>query len=123
MQKLHAIIFILSAVLINVVGQIFIKKGLNSMTNLNFSGNLFSTYINIFLSPNVMIGLCTYFISVLLWLYALSIVDLSYAFPFLALSYIMVIIGSWLFLGESISAVRLIGVLVICIGVSIVAVS
>jgi len=123
MQKIQAIIYILSAVVINVVGQIFIKKALNSMPSLNFSGNLFSTYVTIFLSPYVMIGLFTYFISVLLWLYVLSIVDLSYAFPFLALSYIMIILGSWVFLGESISAIRLIGVLVICIGVFVVAIS
>ena len=123
MQKIQAISFIVSAVVINVVGQIFIKKGINSITSLNFSGNLLFTYINIFSSPYVMIGLSTYFISVLLWLYVLSIVDLSYAFPFLALSYIMVIVGSWVFLGESISAIRLIGVLVICIGVFVVAIS
>jgi len=121
MQKMQAIAVIVSAVVIGVVGQLFIKKALNSMDELDISRNALHAYITIFSSAYVMCGLFIYGISMLLWLYGLTKVDLSYAYPFLALSYILVIAGSWYFLGESISILRFIGVMIICIGVFVVA--
>jgi multidrug transporter EmrE-like cation transporter len=121
MPKLQAVVAIVIAIVIGVVGQIFIKKALNSMTGLDFSGNALSTYMRIFSSPYVIIGVVTYVLSILFWVYGLTKVDLSYAYPFLAISYILVIIGSWYFLGETITALRIIGVSIICFGVIIVA--
>jgi drug/metabolite transporter (DMT)-like permease len=112
--------FIIIAVTIGVTGQILIKKGLNQLGILNFSANIVSTYLKIFYSPYVIFGILTYIFSIFLWLYALSRVDLSFAYPFLALSYALVISCSWLFLGEAIPLLRLIGVLVICFGVFLV---
>jgi drug/metabolite transporter (DMT)-like permease len=73
-----------------------------------------------FLSPYVLVGTFIYFLGVFFWLYALVKVDLSFAYPFSALSYGLVLLLSWLFLGENIPSLRLIGVLVICLGVIIV---
>ncbi len=121
MNKLPAVAAIVVAVAIAVVGQLVIKKALNSMTNIDFSTGAVSTYLRMFSSPYVMIGMATCVLSILFWLYGLSKVDLSYAYPFLALSYVLAIVGSWYFLGESISGMRLIGVFIICAGVLIVA--
>ncbi len=52
--------------------------------------------------------------------YTLMKVDLSFAYPFVALSYVIIIITAWLFLGENISLLRLVGVLVICLGVFLI---
>jgi drug/metabolite transporter (DMT)-like permease len=59
--------------------------------------------------------------SLLIWFYVLTKVDLSIAYPFLALSYVLVLLFSWLILGESISALRIVGVSVISCGVILVA--
>lgn len=121
MQKIEAVIAIIIAIIVGVGGQILIKNALNSIEKLDFSTGAASTYIRIFSEPYVMIGAATYIISIFFWIYGLSKVDLSYAYPFLALSYVLILVGSWYFLGESISMLRIIGVLIICAGVLIVA--
>lgn len=113
--------FILVAVSLTVVGQMFIKLGLNSLGNVDFSKGIFSSYITIFCSPHVLLGAFLYSSATLLWLYALSKVDLSFAYPFLALSYVLVILASCLLLGEHIPLFRWVGAFVICLGVLLVA--
>jgi drug/metabolite transporter (DMT)-like permease len=120
MRHPTAIIFILIAVTINVMGQLIIKMGLNRMGALDFSAGVVNAYQRMLLSPYVLLGSLTYAISILFWLYALSKVDLSYAFPFLALSYVLILVVSWLFLGEQVTLLRIAGVLVICLGVFLV---
>jgi drug/metabolite transporter (DMT)-like permease len=117
---MHPNFFILLAVTIGVAGQLLIKLGLNSLGKIDFSHSLIGAYAKMFCSPFVFGGIFTYVISIFLWLYALTKVDLSFAYPFLASSYVMVLIASWFFLGESIGIIRWIGVAVICIGVFLV---
>jgi drug/metabolite transporter (DMT)-like permease len=103
-----------------VVGQLMVKKGLNLLGAIDFSQGKMYSYFKIFASPFVILGSLSYAISIFFWLYALTRVDLSFAYPFLALSYVLIILASWLFLDESIPATRWIGILVICLGVFLV---
>ena len=65
----------------------------------------------------VILGLGITVSGTFFWLVALSRVDLSYAYPFASLNYIFVLLCSWWILGERPSPVRVIGVVVICLGV------
>lgn len=116
---MNPVLSIIIAVVIGIVGQILIKKGLNSIENLDFSGQLIRSYIKVFSSPLNIAGVLIYFSSALFWLYGLSKVNLSYAYPFLALSYVLILLTSWIFLGEDIPTLRWIGVMVICFGIFI----
>ena len=111
---------ILVAVFLGVLGQLMVKIGLNSLVGLDFSQGLMRTYAKIFVSPHVIFGTLSYTSSVFFWLYALSKVDLSYAYPFLALSYGLILGISWLLLGEQVPVLRWFGVGVICAGVFLV---
>ncbi len=112
--------FIIIAVTLSVAGQLFVKKGINLVGNLEFSSGLFATYLKLFISPYVILGVLIYFSSVFFWLYALTKVDLSYAVPFLALTYVLIIIASWMFLGETIPFIRWVGVMIICLGLYLI---
>jgi drug/metabolite transporter (DMT)-like permease len=68
----------------------------------------------------VVIGLLFYVISSLFWLAALSRVELSFAYPFVSLSYIGMLFASWFFFQENLSALRLIGTITIILGVLII---
>ena len=114
------ILGILVSVLMGSIGQIFIKKGLNNLGGLDFSIGLIGSYMRIFLSPLIIFGIVIYFFGVFFWLYGLSKVELSYAFPFVSLSYILVFIFSWFLLGENITPLRWIGLATICFGVFLV---
>jgi drug/metabolite transporter (DMT)-like permease len=111
---------ILAAVALAVTGQVLVKQGMNALGAVQFSAGLLSAYGRIFTSPLVLAGTVSYTVSILFWIYALSRVDLSFAYPFLALSYVLVIIASWLLLGERIPPLRWIGLAVICAGILIV---
>ena len=113
-------IFILLSVTMGVVGQLFIKRGLNSLGSVDYASGLIGAYIRIFLTPYVVAGLSIYFLGVFFWLYALSKVDLSFAYPFVSLSYVLVLLISWVILGEHITGLRWAGVGLICAGVFIV---
>ena len=120
MKDIPAIFYILLSVFIVVLGQLLIKKGLNRLGIVSFSSNVIRTYLRIFLSPYVISGIVTYILSMFLWLYSLTKVDLSFAYPFLALSYALILVFSRIFLHERISPLRIIGVFVICLGVLVV---
>ena len=113
MKDIPAIFYILLSVFIVVLGQLLIKKGLNRLGIVSFSSNVIRTYLRIFLSPYVIAGIVTYILSMFLWLYSLTKVDLSFAYPFLALSYTLILVFSRIFLHERISPLRIIGVFVI----------
>ena len=117
---MFALLSIITSVVPGVVGQLFIKQGLRSLGGLNFSTGLISSYLKIFCSPFILVGLSIYFLGVFFWLYALSKVELSFAYPFVSLSYVLVLFFSWMFLGEQISLIRWAGVVSICLGVVLI---
>ena len=57
------------------------------------------------------------------WLVALSRVELSYAYPFASLSYVLMLAASWFLFRENITAVRLLGTVVVGIGVFLISTS
>jgi drug/metabolite transporter (DMT)-like permease len=68
----------------------------------------------------VVAGLAIYLGGTVFWLTALSRVDLSYAYPFASLSYVVMLIASWALFKENITPLRLVGTLVACAGVFLI---
>jgi drug/metabolite transporter (DMT)-like permease len=68
----------------------------------------------------VVTGLTIYLGGTVFWLTALSRVDLSYAYPFASLSYVVMLIASWALFKENITPLRLVGTLVACAGVFLI---
>ena len=107
---------------IGVVGQLILKTAMTRVGPLGLrQGQAGGTVAAIGLNPLVWAGLGLYGFSLLFWLVGLSHVELGYAFPFFSLSYVLILASSWALLGESIGWMRLLGVVCICLGVTIVA--
>jgi undecaprenyl phosphate-alpha-L-ara4N flippase subunit ArnF len=70
----------------------------------------------------VMAGLVCYAISLLFWMSAIARLELSYAYPMLSLSYVLVYItaANWPLLNESFSLGRSLGILIVIAGVVLV---
>jgi len=116
-----ALIYILVAVLASAVGQLVLKKGMASMGVLTLDpGQLGSILARIVANPYVLLGLAIYACGTLFWLVALSRVDLSYAYPFVSLSYVVMLVASWLLLNEQISLLRIAGSAVVILGVLLI---
>ena len=71
--------------------------------------------------PEVLLGLGLYAIGAASWLLVLSRAQLSYAYPLLGSIHILIVVGSAVFLGESVSLVRYVGATLIALGIWLVA--
>jgi uncharacterized membrane protein len=111
---------IVLTVILSVVAQICVKSGINHLGSIDFDTGVLSAYARVFFTPLVLVGTLVYVVSILLWLYSLSKVDLSFAYPFAALSHVLIALASWLLLGEQVPLQRWIGILVICVGLVVV---
>ncbi|MBI4301570.1 MAG: EamA family transporter [Chloroflexi bacterium] len=114
-------LLLLVAVTFSVTGELLLKHGMNVVGELSFHSEVFfPTLRRAFSNPYVLVGFASIFTGSIFWLSVISRVALSYAYPMLSVSYILVVLASWLLLGEQITANRILGVLIICAGVYVV---
>jgi len=66
-------------------------------------------------------GILALIVSLGSWLYALRFVPLNVAYNLAGLLHALVPIGCWLFLGEKISLVRVVGIFCVMVGVYVIA--
>ena len=104
-----------------VMGQTAIKFGVNQPTNAGAAGGVLALVTTILTSPLILIGIGFYGLGALAWIAVLARMDLSYAYPFLALNFVLIVIVSQLFLDETVPLARWIGVAIICIGIIVIA--
>lgn len=115
------IIPILLSTILGVAGQLLLKQGMTQMGTLQLSFVAVPSILwRMATSPYVIGGLMVYVSGTFFWLIVLNRVQLSYAYPFASLSYVLITLSSWLLLQEDIRPLRWIGMLVICTGVFLV---
>jgi len=117
-----SILLILFSISIAVAGQILLKVGINriGIVNLNNLDTLKQLFSGVIKSPLVISGLFLYVISAAIWLVVLSAVDLSFAYPFIGFTYVMVLVLSKFILKEDVNPIRWAGALIITIGVIVI---
>ncbi|MBA7509060.1 4-amino-4-deoxy-L-arabinose-phosphoundecaprenol flippase subunit ArnE [subsurface metagenome] len=117
-----SILLILFSISIAVAGQILLKIGVNRIGIVDFGDleALKQLFFGVIKSPLVISGLFLYVISAAIWLVVLSAVDLSFAYPFIGLTYVMVLILSRFILKEDVNLIRWAGALIITIGVIVI---
>ncbi|EJN08313.1 EamA family transporter [Herbaspirillum sp. YR522] len=110
--------FIFVGICLNAVAQLLLKAGTNAVGAIHLTAsNWFSTGIKLATQLPIIGGLACYVISVVVWIIGLSRVDVTIAYPLLSLGYIINAVGAWYFLGEVVSAQRLLAIGVIIAGV------
>lgn len=108
-------------VLLNVFGQLAMKKGMTAVGVVTFEFDRFLATMGQALSNGyVLAGIAAYGLSALLWLVLLSRLALSYVYPAISLGYVLVVLISWAVLKEDVPLLRWMGVVVICAGVYLV---
>jgi drug/metabolite transporter (DMT)-like permease len=113
---------ILASVALGVIGQMLLKAGLNRIGPLGLrEQGVAAVAWRIASNPRIWGGLGLYGVSLLFWLAALSQVELGYAYPFISLSYVLILVASWAIFREEVSWWRMIGVVAVCLGVFVVA--
>lgn len=115
---------IIALVLILVVvisfGQVLMKRGLKNMGGINLNEVLSAKLFSVIFEKNIFFGIVLYVISTLLWLVILSKVELSFAYPLIALGYVVTAILAKLFFNENITLMRWMGILLVLGGVFLI---
>jgi multidrug transporter EmrE-like cation transporter len=109
---------ILSGVLLNAFAQVLLKKGMLGIGYFEIQfQNLFPVVKKVASNPYILFGLGSYVISVAIWLLVLARVEVSYAYPFLSVGYVVVTLTGYFIFQESLPWTRVLGVSIIIVGV------
>ncbi len=120
--NVQSIGMVLASVAFGAVGQLTLKAGMNSVVESYGKLQLsIDTLLHMATNPLLIVGIAIFGVSTLLWLFALAKADLSFAYPFLSLTYLAVLIGGAFLFGDKVTLPRVLGFAVIIAGVFIVA--
>ncbi len=109
-------------VVLQVLGYIALSHGLHQIDagNLVNPLDMFAFGVQVFASPWVLLGVLSLIVSLLLYLVAISRLDLSYVLPIVASNYVLTTLVGWLVLDERVSPTRWVGTLLVTAGVLMV---
>jgi drug/metabolite transporter (DMT)-like permease len=111
--RLFAVLTILS----NVAGNSFLTHGMQQLGDI---GNSPLALIGALFHPWVALGVVLLIVWTLTHMALLSWADLSYVMPVTAISYVVTAFAARLFLGETVSPARWIGIVLVTAGVTLV---
>lgn len=122
-MSLYLLTLILSSILLSSFAQIVLKTGMSNPMVLSAIQS--SETINIIkaIATNAYVigGLSLYFASAAVWLLVLAKVDVSFAYPFVGLGFIITMLLAFFINGEVLTATKVAGTLCIALGVAIIA--
>lgn len=112
------IAIIMASIMMSSTAHVLLKKGAMSTSELTIGGQ--SLMMNVWVvatNPWVVGGMFLHVSALAIWMWALSRVDISFAYPFLAVGYVFVSLMAWQWLGESITTTRMLGMAIIIVGI------
>ena len=115
---MFALSLVAICIIFGAVGQILMKTGMSQTGSISDVGKLFnpSTLVSIFTNVYVIGGILLYAAAAILWLGALSTLDVSLMYPLLSLAYVVAAILSLIFLKEDVTLLRWVGIGVVIAG-------
>jgi multidrug transporter EmrE-like cation transporter len=113
---------VIVGVLLNAAAQLALKASVRGSGAIELSTSaVVPAALRLSSEPWLWLGLGCYVVSVLVWILALSRVDVSIAYPMLSLGYIVNALAAWAWLGEDMSLAKLTGIGIIILGVFVLA--
>jgi multidrug transporter EmrE-like cation transporter len=114
---------VLVSVLMSASAQVVLKAGMSSpVVTEGLSGTFGLHSLTVALTqPLVLVGLLMYVGSAVLWLFVLARMDVSVAYPFVGLGMVATMLLAWWVHDEPLTLAKVIGTLMIGVGVVVVA--
>ena len=117
-----AFALVLTGVMLNAAAQLLIKAGADTAGQFTFTaGHIVRAGLHFAMQWQILAGLACYAVSVVVWILALTRVQVSIAYPMLSLGYVVTAFAAWGLFGESLSAQKLLGIGIIIAGVVLLA--
>lgn len=101
-----------------VAGQLLMKQGMLSFPGLRLE---LSLLLKVFTQPYIVVGFACYGVASISWLFVLSRVPVSVAYPMLSLGYAAVALLSWRLFGETLTGQKIAGIIAILGGIVLLA--
>ena len=110
--------YVLGSILFTVYGQIVVKWQVGKAGALpaSFSDRI-PFLLGLILNPWIMSGIVGGFFALLCWLAAMTKFELSYAYPFMSLAFVFVLVLSAVLFHEPLTVAKIMGVLLIIAGI------
>jgi multidrug transporter EmrE-like cation transporter len=113
-------LYIAGSILLTVYGQLVLKWQVASAGALPAAAaDRIGFLVRLVLSPWVLSGLAAAFLAFLCWAMALTKFQLSYAYPFMSLAFALVLLLSALLFREELTLPKILGMLLIVLGITI----
>ena len=118
---MNTLFFAVASIALSVAAQFLLKAGMSSQ---NLRAMLaeplkLQTGMAVLLNPKVLAGFLLYGLGAVLWLAVLARWDVSKAYPLVGIGFSLTVIIGFM-LGEQVTLMRTLGVMMICAGVFIV---
>jgi len=111
------VLVILATVSLSAVAQVALKAGVSSPAiAAGASNSAMALILAVAGSPFIWLGLGIYGGSVLAWMWVLSKVEVSVAYPFVGVSFVLTAIMGAMFLHENVTPLRVAGTLLVATG-------
>jgi len=111
----------LLSIFLGAYAQYFFKKGLSQFEIKGMS--LLGILKSILFEWHILTGILFYAVSLVFWFYVLSQLPLSKAYPLVSIGYIISIFLGYYLLNEPLTTYKIIGVILICVGVVFISLS
>lgn len=113
-------VYVAATVLLTVYGQLVVKWQVSATARLGAGpDDRIGLLLALLVNPWILSGFAAAFVAALCWMIALARLDLSHAYPFVSLSFVLVLVLSALLLGEPLSWQKAAGIALIVCGVAV----
>lgn len=117
MNKFSDHIYILSTIFFTTYSQLIMRWQVGNTGGLDpgLEGKIFFI-VKMLTNIWVLSGIAATFLAGISWMMAMTKFEISYAFPFVSLNYILILVAGFIVFGESFSAVKAVGTLLVIAG-------
>ena len=111
-------LYVLLTVLFTVYGQLILKHRILHFMDYMGEINISLLFIlRALVDPYILSGFFAAFLAALCWMAAMTRFELSHAYPFMAINFVLVLVLSGLFFGESITFLKILGISLVVVGI------
>lgn len=116
-------LYVIFTILFTVYGQVILKWRISdfnwSLDTTGGIGQMIVSYMKFLFDPLIFSGFISAFVASVFWMLAMTKFELTYAYPFMSLSPALVFIIGIFVLGETFTIGKVLGLLIIMIGIII----
>jgi drug/metabolite transporter (DMT)-like permease len=112
---------IIMSVFFSSTSQLLLKKGVETISVPENISDITIFLFDVITNGYLLLGILFQVVALLIWLYVLKFVEVSYAYPFISLGFIFVLLSGYLIFSEALNFNKIIGILIISFGIVILA--